>query len=61
MASITEAFNSNVTWLACFSYSLMCVFQDEERREWVGHARILCVLSLSMQFLFKCLISNRFV
>ncbi len=60
MASITEAFNSNVTWLACFSYSLMCGIQDEERREWEGHAGIMCVLSQSMQFLFKCLISNRF-
>ncbi len=60
MASITEAFNSNVTWLACFSYSLMCGIQDEERREREGHAGIMCVLSQNMQFLFKCLISNRF-
>lgn len=61
MASITEAFNSNVTWLACFSYSLMCVFQNGERKKWQGHAGILCVLSPSTPFLFKCLISKRFV
>lgn len=56
MASIMEAFNSNVTWLARFSYSLLCLVHLREREECQGQDGTLYVLSLSMQFLVKCLI-----